>query len=171
MELHGQGFTLRQLREGDAASLQKHADNTNISDFLFDRFPSPYTVDDAIAFIKLKMTEEPQTHFAIAVDDQVVGVIGIDFREDIYSKAPLMGYWIGEAYWGRGIMPQVLKLVVDYGFNNLDIVRMQAGVLGNNPKSMRVLEKAGFVKEGILRNAIFKKGVVLDEHVYGIVKG
>lgn len=171
MELHGQGFTLRQLREGDAASLQKHADNTHISDFLFDRFPSPYTVDDAIAFIKLKMTEEPQTHFAITIDNQAIGVIGLDFRGDIYSKAPLIGYWIGEAYWGRGIMLQALKLVVDYGFNNLDIVRMQAGVLGNNPKSMRVLEKAGFVKEGILRNAIFKNGVILDEHVYGIVKG
>jgi len=67
-------------------------------------------------------------------------------------------------------MPGAIKLVTDYAFANLDVIRIQAGVLGNNPKSMRVLEKAGFVKEGILKNSMVKNDVVLDEHIYGIVK-
>jgi RimJ/RimL family protein N-acetyltransferase len=170
MELHGQGFTLRNWLEDDAESLQKHADNPNISDYLFDKFPSPYTLTDAHQFISFKMQQDPVTNFAIAVNNQVVGVIGIDFRGDIYRKAPLLGYWISEKFWGKGIMPQAVKLVVNYGFTHLDIVRIQAGVLGNNPKSMRVLEKAGFTKEGILRNSIIKKGRIQDEHVYAVLK-
>ncbi|WP_183568488.1 GNAT family N-acetyltransferase [Mucilaginibacter sp. SP1R1] len=170
MELQGTGFTLRQWKPGDAASLQKHADNTNISDFLFDRFPSPYTLTDAEQFINSKINQEPVTNFAITIDDEVVGVIGIDFRADIYRKAPLIGYWVSEQLWGKGIMPQAVNLVTNYGFTHLDIVRIQAGVLGNNPKSMRVLEKAGFTKEGILRNSIIKNNQILDEHIYAILK-
>jgi ribosomal-protein-alanine N-acetyltransferase len=170
MILQGEGFTLRNWQKEDAALLQKHADNTHITDFLFDRFPSPYTLQDAIDFIDIKMAEAPQTNFPIVINGEVAGVIGLDFRGDIYIKAPLLGYWLSEDYWGKGIMPGAVRLIVDYGFKNLDIARIQAGVLGNNPKSMRVLEKAGFVKEGILADAIFKQGVILDEHVYGIVK-
>jgi ribosomal-protein-alanine N-acetyltransferase len=170
MELQGQGFVLRPMKLDDAASMQKHADNPNVSNFLFDRFPSPYTLQDAIAFIKSKLAEEPPTKFAITINDELIGVIGIDLRQDIYHKAPLIGYWMGEEFWGKGIMPHVVKLVADYAFTHLDIVRIQAGVFGNNPKSMRVLEKAGFTKEGILKNTISKKGLILDEHVYAILK-
>lgn len=170
MELQGNGFILRNWKADDAEALQKHADNTNISDFLFDRFPSPYTLAEAHHFIGLKINQDPMTNFVIAVNDEVAGVIGLDFREDIYRKAPLLGYWLSEQLWGKGIMPQAIKLIVDYGFRHLDIVRIQAGVLGNNPRSMRVLEKAGFIKEGILKNAIIKNGAILDEHIYAVLK-
>jgi ribosomal-protein-alanine N-acetyltransferase len=63
-----------------------------------------------------------------------------------------------------------VKLVTHYGFTQLDIVRLQAGVFGNNPKSMRVLEKAGFFKEAVLKNAVVKNGVLMDEHLYAILK-
>ena len=170
MELTGQGFTLRGWRPDDAESLQKHADNPNISNYLFDRFPSPYTLEAAVNWIQLKKDQNPLVNFVIDVEGKLVGVIGLDLREDIYRKAPLLGYWISETFWGRGIMPQAIKLIVRYAFNNLDVVRIQAGVLSNNPKSMRVLEKAGFLKEGILRNNIIKNGVIMDEHIYGILK-
>jgi ribosomal-protein-alanine N-acetyltransferase len=170
MEITGAGFILRELRLGDAAALQKQANNPNIACFLFDRFPSPYNLPDALDFIRLRIADEIQTKFAIVVDDEFAGVIGIDFREDIYRKAPLIGYWLGQQYWGKGIMTKAVRLIVDYGFNNLDIERLQAGILGNNPASMRVLEKAGFKKEGILRSGIIKKGIILDEHIYGIIK-
>jgi ribosomal-protein-alanine N-acetyltransferase len=170
MELKGTNFTLRDWKTDDAVALQKHADNTNISDFLLDRFPSPYTMDDAINWIGLMQNQNPITIFVIAVDDELAGVIGLELREDVYCKSPLIGYWIGEEYWGRSIMPEAVKLITTYAFTNFDIVRIQAGVLGNNPKSMRVLEKAGFIKEGIMKNAIVKKGQILDEHIYAICK-
>jgi ribosomal-protein-alanine N-acetyltransferase len=170
MELKGTNFTLRGWNTDDAVLLQKHADNTNISDFLLDRFPSPYTMDDAINWIKRMQTQNPVTIFVIAIDDELVGAIGLELREDVYRKSPLIGYWIGEGYWGRGIMAEAVKLITAYAFTNFDVIRIQAGVFGNNPKSMCVLEKAGFTKEGIMKNAIIKKGVILDEHIYAICK-
>jgi RimJ/RimL family protein N-acetyltransferase len=170
MELHGNDFKLRGWKEEDAAALQRHANNTNVSDFLFDRFPSPYTMDEAVKWIKLKLNQSPVVNFVIDVNGELAGVIGIDQRDDIYRKSPLLGYWLREDYWGKGIMTGAVKLVTAYAFENLDIVRLQAGVLGNNPRSMRVLEKAGYIKEGILKNNIVKKGLILDEHIYGFVK-
>lgn len=170
MEINGDGFILRELRLADAESLQKHADNVAVFNCLIDRFPSPYTLNDAIDFIKLSMTDEVQTKFAIVINGEVSGIIGIDIRGDIYRKSALIGYWLGEEYWGKGIMPKAVKLVVNYAFANLDIVRLQAGVLGNNPRSMRVLEKTGFTKEAICKNAVVKNDVVLDEHLYALLK-
>lgn len=170
MELHGTGFTLRGWRPDDALSLQEHADNPHVYNFLLDSFPHPYTFDDAVNWINQMQKQDPMLVFAIAVGDKLVGGIGLEIRHDIYRKSPLIGYWLGEAFWGRGIMTEAVRLVVNYAFANLDILRLQAGILSNNPASMRVLEKVGFVKEGVLRNAIVKNGVVLDEHVYGLVK-
>jgi len=170
MELKGQGFTLRRWYKEDAELLQKHADNPNVYSFLTDRFPHPYTRDVAINWINLMLQQEPLLIFVIAVEDNLIGVIGIEMRDDVYRKAPLLGYWLAEEYWGRGIMTEVVKLVAGYAFENLDIVRLQSGVLANNPGSMRVLEKAGFLKEGVLRNNIIKNGVVMDEYIYGMVK-
>jgi ribosomal-protein-alanine N-acetyltransferase len=171
MELNGNGFKLRGWKEEDAAALQRHANNTNISDFLFDRFPSPYTLGEAVKWILIKLNQSPVVNFVIDVNGNLAGVVGIDLRDDIYRKSPLLGYWLREDYWGKGIMTEAVKLVTAYAFANLDIVRIQAGVLSNNPRSMRVLEKAGYTKEGILKNNIIKKGMVLDEHIYGFVKG
>jgi len=100
----------------------------------------------------------------------MVGVTGLEIREDVYRKTALLGYWISETLWGKGIMPPAIKLMTAYAFENLGLIRIQAGVLSNNPRSMRVLEKAGFVKEGVLKNNIIKNGVILDEHIYAILK-
>ncbi|MFA6086350.1 GNAT family N-acetyltransferase [Mucilaginibacter sp.] len=170
MEIKGTGFTLRKWRTEDAPSLQKHADNVNVSACLLDRFPSPYTLQDAETFIAMKINEEPVTNFAIEVNGEVAGVIGLDFRADVYRKTPLIGYWLSEQYWGRGIIPEAVKLITAYGFNNLDIICIQAAILSKNPKSMRVLEKAGYIKQGVLKGSIIKNNEILDEHVYATYK-
>jgi ribosomal-protein-alanine N-acetyltransferase len=170
MELHGTGFKLRGWKREDAAAIQKHADNPNVYSFLMDRFPHPYTIEVAEQWVNIMLLLEPNYNFVIEVEGDAVGVIGLEMRDDIYRKSPLIGYWISETLWGRGIMTSAIKLITAFAFDNLDIIRIQAGVLGNNPRSMRTLEKAGFVKEGILKNSMVKNGVILDEHVYGLVK-
>ena len=170
MELKGTGFLLRRWKPGDEASLQKHADNPKISANLLDRFPSPYTMDDAIFWVNLMRDQDPLINFTIVINNEAAGGIGLEPREDVYRNTALIGYWLSEDHWGKGIMMQAVKLVVDYAFTNLDIVRVQAGVLSKNPASMRVLEKAGFVKEGVMRNAIIKRGEIMDEHLYAILK-
>lgn len=166
MELQGNGFTLRQWQHGDEGSLQKYADNPRVSAYLFDRFPSPYTADDAKFWVNLQQSAAQLTTFAIVIDAEAVGGIGIELRDDVYSRNAKFGYWLGEPFWGRGIMPEAARLVVDYGFQHFDLVRLEAGVFSNNPRSMRVLEKAGFVLEAVNHKAIYKRGELLDEHVY-----
>jgi ribosomal-protein-alanine N-acetyltransferase len=171
MELKGPGFILRGWHIGDATSLQKHADNPNISAFLMDRFPYPYTVEVAEDWINSQQDQQPFVNFALAIEDNVVGGVGFELREDVYRKTALIGYWMSEDHWGKGIMTQAVKLAVNYAFAHLDIIRVQAGVLSKNPASMRVLEKAGFIKEGIMRKAVIKHGEIMDEHLYAILKG
>lgn len=170
MEILAEGFVLRGWHLTDAPSLARHADNPHISGFLLDRFPSPYTLQDAESWLQTAVNQDPFVNFAIAINGEVVGGIGLEFRHDIYRKTPLLGYWLSEQYWGKGIMPQAVKLVAEYAFQNLDVICIHAYTLSKNPKSMRVLEKAGFTRQGVLLKSVIKKGEVLDEHVYGISK-
>jgi len=169
MELSGTNFHLRAWLPGDAESLQRQANNKNISDYLFDRFPHPYNIGDAEKFISAHQGQDPITVFAVIVDQNAVG--GVEFRRgsDIYRKTASLGYWLGEAFWGKGIMTEAVRLITAYVFGNFNIIRIQATVNGNNPASMRVLEKAGFVKEGVLKNAILKNGEIMDEHIYALL--
>ena len=170
MELKGTGFIIRGWKKGDEASLRKHADNPKVSACLMDRFPSPYTMEAAELWVNSLLDQDPLVNFAIIIDDEVIGGIGLEPRQDVYRKTALVGYWLSEELWGRGIMPEAVKLVTEYAFTQLDFVRIQASVYSKNPASMRVLEKAGYVKEGVLRNAVIKRGVVMDEHLYAILK-
>ncbi|WP_158825600.1 GNAT family N-acetyltransferase [Mucilaginibacter lacusdianchii] len=170
MEINGTGFVLRGWYLEDAISLQQHANNPNVTACVLDRFPNPYTLNDAVIWVNSKQNQNPMVNFAIAVDNKVVGGIGLDFRTDVYRKTPLIGYWLGEDYWGRGIMPEAVKLVTQYAFNELDIICILAFVLSKNPKSMRVLEKAGYTKQGIIKQSVIKADEIYDEHVYGINK-
>ena len=166
MELIGSSFELRRWQHDDVASLQHHANNPNVAACLLDRFPSPYTMQDAVNWVNDKANQDPLINFVIAVNGEAVGGIAVDFRQDVYRKTPLLGYWLSEDYWGRGIMPEAVKLLTAYAFENLDIICIQAGILGCNPKSMRVLEKAGYEKQGILKQSVIKGGKIWDEHVY-----
>lgn len=170
MELKGNGFIIRGWKLGDEISLQKHANNPKIPACLMDRFPNPYTMDAAIIWVNNLIDQDPWINFAITIDDQVVGGIGMEPREDVYRKTAIIGYWLAEELWGKGIMPEAVKLVTRYAFEQLDFIRLQASVYSKNPASMRVLEKAGYVKEGIMRNAVIKNDLVMDEHMYAILK-
>jgi len=170
MELKGTGFIIRGWKKGDEVSLQKNADNPKVSACLMDRFPYPYTMEHAIHRVNILASQDPLVNFAIAIDDQVIGGIGIEPRQDVYRKTAILGYWLSEELWGKGIMSEAVKLVTDYAFNQLGLFRIQASVYSKNPASMRVLEKAGYLKEGVMRNPVIKTGIVMDEHLYAILK-
>ena len=171
MELQGTNIKLRTWKTDDAAALQRHADNKNIADFLLDRFPHPYTLQEAVIYIDSKLQQHPVTNFVIDITGEAAGAISLDFRTDVYRKTPLLGYWLGEEYWGRGIMPEAIKLITSYAFQQMDIICIHAFTLSKNLKSMRVLEKAGYTKQGILRQSVIKNNEVLDEHIYAIFNG
>ena len=168
--LQGNGFIIRGWKKGDEVSLQKNANNPKVSACLMDRFPSPYTIEDAVNWVNALAGQDPVLNFAITINDEVIGGIGLEPRQDVYRKTAIIGYWLSEELWGKGIMPEAVKLVTDYAFTYLDFIRIQASVYSKNPASMRVLEKAGYTKEGIMKNAVIKGGEILDEHLYAVLK-
>lgn len=170
MELKCTHSLLRPWRLEDARSLCVHANNNKVSENLRDVFPFPYNLGDAEYFIKNIASSTVNLILAIEVDGQAVGSIGILPKTDVYQRSAELGYWLGEKYWGRGITTEAVATIVAYAFNMYDINRIYASVFERNTASMRVLEKCGFVREAILRKAVVKNGIVMDEYVYALLR-
>lgn len=162
---------VREWEWADKASLVRHANNKNIWRNLLDRFPHPYTEADADSWFALNEAVSPRTNWALDIDGEAVGGIGLDLGHGNYAKTAHFGYWLGERYWGRGIMSAAVRPTVEYVFSRTDLVRLEAPVFEWNPGSMRVLEKCGFVREGVLRKSVFKDGQLIDSVMYARTRG
>jgi RimJ/RimL family protein N-acetyltransferase len=170
MELKFDKFTIRYWQAGDEATLAENANNRKIWRNVRDRFPHPYTLEDAVWWIRFANSETPICNFAIEIDGAAVGGIGLILRDDVYRLSAEIGYWLGEDYWGRGIVTQAVGAVTDYAFANFKLCRIYAEVFEWNPASMRVLEKAGYQFEGRLRKSAIKDGHIIDACIYAIVR-
>ena len=157
---------LRRLQNSDAEQLAKLANNKKVWDNVRDLMPHPYGIKDAEFFINLTKKEDPEVNFAIVRDEELCGVIGLSPQSDVNRLSAELGYWLGEPYWGQGIATRAVDLITAYGFEELGMVRIYAGVYEYNLGSMRVLEKNGFVKEGVARMSVIKNGRMYDEHRY-----
>jgi ribosomal-protein-alanine N-acetyltransferase len=110
------------------------------------------------------------TKFCIEVNGAVAGGIGVRLGEDVHPHTATVGYWLGEDFWGRGIMSEAVAALTDFCFENFPLRRISAQVFANNPASACVLEKAGFVFEARLKNNVIKDGAVLDSLLYARTK-
>lgn len=164
------GLILRPWQDSDVESITKYANNPKISMNLRDRFPYPYTREDARDWIKFVKGHDLVTHFAIELNSEAIGGIGLTIGDDIFRLTAEIGYWLGEPHWGKGIGTEAIKLVTSYGFDTLGLVRVFAGVFENNAVSARVLEKAGYRLEAVQRKSIVKNGKILDQLLYVAIK-
>lgn len=160
---------IRPWQDGDRASLVRHADNRKVWRNLKDRFPHPYTDADAAAWLALARTDPVKTGFAIEVEGQCAGGIGLVPLADVHARCAHIGYWLGEPFWGRGIMTAVVRAVTDHALAQRGFLRLEAPVFAWNPASMRVLEKCGYTREGVMRRSVFKDGEVIDSVLYAKV--
>ncbi|MDR0940207.1 MAG: GNAT family N-acetyltransferase [Mediterranea sp.] len=154
---------LRDWRLTDVASLARHANNIHVWNNLRDGFPYPYTERDAELFIQMVTRKpRPSVDKAIEVDGEAVGSIGITLHDGVERVSAEIGFFIGEAYWNRGITTEAIKQMSAYAFAHFPIERLYASVFDFNIASQRVLRKAGFVREAVLPRAAIKNGVVVD---------
>ena len=161
---------VRDWRRDDKPSLLRFANNRKIWRNVMDRFPHPYT--DAHAdtwFAFLEGMAEP-THWAIELQGQAVGAIGVDPLKGMHARTGHFGYWLGEPYWGQGVMSAAVGKVAPYALARFGLARLESPVFEWNPASMRVLEKTGFVREAILRSSIVKDGQLIDQVLYALVR-
>lgn len=118
----------------------------------------------------MKADENETFAFAITVDNIAIGSIGIFRQGNIHRRTAELGYYIGEEYWGKGIMTEAVRQICDYVFSKSDIIRIYAEPFAYNIASCKVLEKAGFQYEGTLRSNAVKNGKVTDMKMYSKIK-
>ena len=164
-------FELRELQLSDAASLAENANNINIWNNVRDYFPHPYSEKDGEQFIEMCLNKpNPAIDFAIVVDGKAVGGIGIVPQKDVERIGAEIGYWIGEKYWSKGIMTKAVKEMTEYAFFNFPLHKIYAPIFDFNIASQKVLQKAGFEREGILKQAAIKNDKIIDLHYYSLLK-
>ncbi len=163
--------TLRPFRNGDQASIAKHANDVGIWRNMTDRFPHPYTLEEAERWVAFNLGNPMHDNLAIEIDGEVAGGIGIIPGKDVYRRSAEIGYWLGAAYHGRGIATQAVVAMTEHVFSTRDVIRVFASVFEHNTASRRVLEKAGYVLEGRLQKTVTKEGKTFDTFLYARVVG
>ncbi|MGE5347770.1 MAG: GNAT family N-acetyltransferase [Actinomycetota bacterium] len=162
--------TIRKFRRNDKYRMAEIANNMKIAVNLRDAFPYPYSLEDARKFINMCLRVKPYQVFAIEFEGEYVGNIGIHKQDDVYRKTAELGYFIGEQYWNRGITTRAVNLICDYGFRELDVIKIFSGVFSFNTASQRVLEKCGFEREAVLKSSVIKNGKIYDEFRYAKIQ-
>jgi RimJ/RimL family protein N-acetyltransferase len=155
----------------DLASLVHHANNRSVSIHLRDRFPYPYREDHGREFLEHATTTIPVTAWAIDIDGYAVGGIGLMLQSDVERVSAEIGYWLGEPFWGRGIVTEALRAVTAEAFQQFDLTRIFALPFADNHGSIRVLQKAGYAHEGTMPRSTIKNGVIRDQLMYGAYRG
>jgi len=164
-------FTLRPYRKSDLESIVRHINDWAIIRNMLS-IPYPYTIENAREWYRqtLKFARKKKRDrydFGIEIDGEIVGGIGI-FK--IHGHKAEIGYWLGREYWGKGIMTGAVKELTKFGFKRLGLRRIYGSVFPYNTRSMRVLEKAGYKFEGILRKNIKVRGKLKDEYLFARVR-
>lgn len=170
MKLSIGDYQIRSWEWQDRVALVRHANNPRVWINLRDSFPYPYTDGDAKNWIRFAREQRPETHFAIANPEEAIGGIGLVLQSDVNRLSAEIGYWLGEPFWGRGIASRAVQALSEYAFANFDLLRIYAWVFEWNPASARVLEKAGYRREGRLRQSVIKNGRVIDQFLYAILR-
>ena len=165
-------YTIREWRLSDAVSLAEILSNQKIQNNLRDGLPYPYTEKDGLEYINAMLSADKNNTFAFAVtaDDKAVGSIAVFRQENVHRLTGELGYYIAENCWGRGIMTNAVKQICEYVFQNSDIIRIYAEPFAYNTASCRVLEKAGFQFEGLLRQNAVKNHKIIDMKLYALLK-
>jgi RimJ/RimL family protein N-acetyltransferase len=161
---------VRNWRRDDLDALLRCANNPKIAANLRDQFPHPYTRRDGIDYLNYVRSMDVPMSFAIEHGGEAVGGIGFKPGADIARLSVEMGYWLAEPSWGRGFATRAVTAASDWAFDSYKIVRIFATVFSHNVASIRVLEKAGFEREGILRRSAIKNGIILDQVLYAKVR-
>ena len=154
--------------KGDLIDLCNKADRS----FLSGRMPYPYTEEAAEWWLGMVSEHDGKDGLfrAIVVDGKVAGNISVEQKADVYCRDGEIGYLLLTDFWSKGIMTEAVRQICEAAFAELNIIRITGLVYAPNTASQRVLERNGFVKEGLQKNAVYKDGRIYDLCLYGKIK-
>lgn len=159
-------------RDDHVQALPALANNPRVAANMAERFPSPYTLQDAqrwVATVSAPLLDPNRPAWAIEADGQLAGGIGLRRLSGAASHCGVISYWLGEAFWGQGIATAALRQALSHGIDTMGLVRVETTVFSWNVASARVLTKCGFEHEGTLRKSFNKLGALVDRDVFAFV--
>lgn len=165
-------LTLRPVRMSDAADLYEYSRDPEVArHVLWDAHRSIHQTRAYIRYLLRQYRAAAPSTFAIALRDtgKVVGTIGFMWVQPDNRSAEV-GYSLSRAFWNQGYMSEALRAVVDFGFGQLGLNRIEAQHECDNPASGHVMRNAGMRHEGTLRQRLYNKGRFVDVELYAIVR-
>jgi RimJ/RimL family protein N-acetyltransferase len=174
--LPGRYCTLRALQPADAPALQRHADDPAVAHNLFEGFPQPYTRADAEWWCGEGHRQPAFGHvFGIEVPTaqgvEVAGCISVEPQQGLWASSAVIGYWLGQAHWRRGITSEALTLLTAWAWAALpQTMRLWMPIFARNAGSQAVARAAGYRLEGLLPLAVRKDGFAIDAVQYGLTR-
>ncbi len=170
-QLATNSLNLRPFSRDDAAAVFAYWQ----SDAGWERFnasvPKNYTLEDATAFVEMMCTRnrESAPHWALVYQETVIGVVSLSFEQD--HRIAVLGYGVHGALRGKGLSGEAALAVIGEAFSCCpQLQKIRSHTDAENTPSMRVLEKLGFLREGVLRRNQFVKGRLVDEAIYGLLR-
>ena len=163
----GQKFSLDvHVYPGDEAALVRHLNDPEIVANTLT-IPAPYREADAEWWLgevaRARETVGRPMHFFLrAPDGSLAGAVGFSNYNLVQGHRLEIGYWLGREHWGRGVMSAAVRVVCNIAIDEMKVARIGALVFMHNARSVRVLEKCGFIFEGVLYRYQRKNGILID---------
>ncbi len=146
MILKTERLKLRPWRETDAVALYEYAKDERIGPIA--GWPAHRSVEESAEVIRTVFAHEGIFAVTLAEDDKAIGLVGLllgsDSNFEIAANEGEVSYWIGVPFWGRGLIPEVVREILRYGFEDLKLQSIWSGCFDNNVQSKKVQEKCGF---------------------------
>ena len=170
MKILFDNYCIRSFEENDVDSIVKYANNIEVSRYLRDSFPYPYSRENAIQWVSFVKNNYSTLFFAIANDKELIGGISAVPQPDVHRFSAEVGFWIGQLFWNKGIMTKAIPAFCNYLFTKFNFNRLTSNVFDGNEASKKVLSRSGFILEGVLRKSVYKNDKFVDQFIYGLLK-
>jgi [ribosomal protein S5]-alanine N-acetyltransferase len=167
--LHTERLILREPTPADAPAVLVFRGDPRVQRFNAKPLRDAAAAVALIEFLRADSAADARRHWAITANDEVVGLIGLHTWQHHHRRAEL-GYDMAISHWGQGIASESARAVIDYGFATMELHRIQAQTIADNHRSVRLLERLGFRREGTLREYSLEDDQTFhDSAVYGLL--
>ena len=168
-----QNITLRPVRLEDTPRIQRALNSRAVTRLLTDNVVFPYTLEDAVSYFEaISLNEEDGIAYtrAVCLENRLVGLVSATFFFDARHRSAELGYWLDGRFHGQGIIPAALRLFIPMLLKDREeLVRLFCRIPGENKASARAAEKAGFMLEAVLKNALYLDETVMDEQIWAML--
>ena len=161
---------LRKIGVTDADDMYSYSSREDVTKFLlWDAHPDPLYTEQYIRYLQERYAVGDFYDYAIVLREngRMIGTVGFT-TFDLPNYSAELGYVVSPEYQGRGYATEAVSALISFGFEKCDLARISAVCMQENVASLRVMEKCGLKREGLLRNAVYAKGEMRDVYLSAI---